>query len=112
MSSRNWRSRIEDILSCIANIQNFTEGMSAEEFSKDSKTIRAVAFELTTMGEAARFVSKDIQEKNPEIPWGKMQDIRNVIVHENFRLDEEILWQTIQDDLPPLKSQLESILEL
>jgi uncharacterized protein with HEPN domain len=83
--------------------------MSFDAFLDDPKTIRAVAFEFTTMGEAARAIPEDIQEKYPEIPWGKMQGIRNVLVHEYFRLDEEILWNASQDDIPPLITALEKL---
>lgn len=80
-------------------------------FMDDPKTIRAVAFELTTIGEAVRTISLEIQEKYSEIPWGKIQGIRNVLVHEYFRLDEEILWKTTQDDIPELIRDLEKIIE-
>ncbi len=110
MSSRNWQSRIEDILACIHNIQMFTAGMNSESFATDLKTIRAVAFELTTIGEATRTIPDEVWNRYPEIPWGKMKDIRNVIIHEYFRMDEEIIWQTIQEDLPPLIPILEYIL--
>ena len=110
MSPRSWRARINDILVCIQNIQTFTLGMTFDEFSMDGKTIRAVAFELITLGEAARAVPQKVQQQYPEIPWLKMQDIRNVIVHEYYRMDEEIIWETIRDDLIPLRKQLELIL--
>jgi uncharacterized protein with HEPN domain len=83
--------------------------MSFDAFLDDSKTIRAVAFEFTTMGEAARAIPMDIQQKFAEVPWGKMQGIRNVLVHEYFRLDEEILWEASQKDVPPLIAALEKI---
>jgi uncharacterized protein with HEPN domain len=76
--------------------------MSFESFLDDPRTIRAVAFEFITMGEATRAVPEEIQEQHPEIPWGKMQGIRNVLVREYFRLDEEILWNASQNDMPPL----------
>ena len=78
MSPRSWRERIEDILSCAQNIRDFTAGMSFEAFLDDPKTIRAVAYEFTTLGEAARAISLEIQKQFPDIPWGKMQRIRNV----------------------------------
>jgi uncharacterized protein with HEPN domain len=83
--------------------------MSFDAFLDDPKAIRAVAFEFTTMGEAARAIPEEIQEKYPEIPWGKMQGIRNVLVHEYFRLDEEILWNASQEDIPPLITALEKL---
>jgi uncharacterized protein with HEPN domain len=89
----------------------FTRGMNYESFLDDQKTVRAVAFELTTIGEAVRTIPQETQESNPEIPWGKIQGIRNVLVHEYYRLDEEILWKTIQDDIPELTKSLKKILE-
>ena len=83
--------------------------MSFDAFLDDPRTIRAVAFEFTTMGEAARAIPEEIQEKYPGIPWGKIQGIRNVLVHEYFRLDEEILWDESQNDIPPLIAALEKL---
>jgi uncharacterized protein with HEPN domain len=109
VSPRKWQERIEDILICAQNIQNFTAGMSLESFRDDPRTIRAVAFEFTTIGEATRAIPQEIQEKYPEVPWGKMQGIRNVLVHEYFRLDEEILWKAVQEDIPLLIAMLEKM---
>ena len=84
MSPGTWRERFEDTLTCARNIESFTAGMSFDAFLDDPRTIRAVAFEFTTMGEAARAISEEIQEKYPGIPWGKMQGIRNVLVMSIF----------------------------
>jgi uncharacterized protein with HEPN domain len=110
VSHRTWRERLEDILVCIHNIQSFTTGMTFDAFVEDPKTIRAVAFELTTIGEAVRAIPLEIQKRYPNVPWGKMQGIRNVLIHEYFRLDEEILWETSQVDVPKLAALLETIL--
>jgi uncharacterized protein with HEPN domain len=72
-------------------VQDFTAGMTFESFLDDPRTVRAVAFEFTTIGEAARTIPVEVQERHQEVPWGKMHGIRNVLVHEYFRLDEEIL---------------------
>ena len=109
MSPRSWQNRVEDILTCAQNIRDYTDGMSFDDFLEDPKTIRAVAYEFTTIGEAARVIPAGIQERFPEVPWGKMQGIRNVLVHEYFRLDEEILWKAAQEDIPPLITALEQI---
>jgi uncharacterized protein with HEPN domain len=83
--------------------------MSFDAFLNDPRTIRAVAFEFNTMGEAARAIPKEIQKQYPEIPWANMQGIRNVLVHEYFRLDEEILCNASQNDIPPLNAALEKL---
>ena len=107
MSPRSWQERIDDILTCARNIKDFTDGMSLDDFLDDPRTVRAIAFEFTTIGEAARVMPLEIQESYPDVPWGKMQGIRNVLVHEYFRLDEEILWKAAQEDIPPLIRALE-----
>lgn len=84
--------------------------MSFESFLEDPRTIRAVAYEFTTIGEAARAIPEEVQKQFPDVPWGKMQGIRNVLVHEYFRVDEEILWEASQEDIPPLIAALEKIL--
>lgn len=111
MSPRSWQERVQDILTCARNIQSFTEGMSYDAFLDDPRTIRAVAFEFTTIGEAARVIPEEIQKKYPDVPWGRMHGIRNVLVHEYFRLDEEILWRASSEDIPPLIQALERILK-
>ncbi len=110
MSHRTWQDRVEDILTCARNIRDYTEGLSFDTFLDDPRTIRAVAFEFTTIGEAASAMPDEIQVSHPEVPWGKMKGIRNVLVHEYFRLDEEILWRASQEDVPPLIAELEKIL--
>jgi uncharacterized protein with HEPN domain len=109
VSSRSWQERIEEILICAHNIKDFTAGMSLEDFLDDPRTVRAVAYEFTTIGEAARVIPADIQERYPDVPWGKMQGIRNVLVHKYFRLDEEILWKAALEDIPPLIEALEKL---
>ena len=111
MSPRTWLDRIRDILSCAKNIQYFSVGLTFQTFLEDPRTIRAVAYEFTTIGEAARVIPIEIQERYSDIPWGKMQGIRNVLVHEYFRLDEEILWKAVQEDIPPLITAFEKIIE-
>ena len=112
MSPRTWQERLEDILTCARNIRDFATGMSLEDFLDDPRTVRAVAYEFTTMGEAARAIPQEIQDEHQQIPWGKMVGIRNVLVHQYFRLDEEILWKATQEDIPPLIAALEKLINL
>jgi uncharacterized protein with HEPN domain len=60
VSPRTWQDRIQDILTCAHNIQEFSSDMDFNSFLEDAKTIRAVAFELTTIGEAVRSLPMEI----------------------------------------------------
>jgi uncharacterized protein with HEPN domain len=85
--------------------------MAFDAFVADPKTVRAAAYEIGIIGEAASRIPEEVRTRYPHVPWDKMQAIRNVIVHEYFRLDVAILWQTITQNLPPLIPMLEEILK-
>jgi uncharacterized protein with HEPN domain len=61
VSPRDYRTRVQDILSCCQNILDFTVGMDLYSFLNDVKTIRAVAFELITIGEAVRSIPENFK---------------------------------------------------
>jgi uncharacterized protein with HEPN domain len=110
MSRRNWRDRIRDILTAIAEIQAFTRGMDYETFKSDDKSIRAVEMNFIIIGEAATQIPEEIEEEYSSIPWGLMRAMRNRIVHIYFQVDEKLMWDTVQNDLPPLIPELEKLL--
>ena len=111
MRSRSWVQRIQDILEMITEIESFTNGITFEDFRGDTKTVKAVLYNLTIIGEAARNIPPEVEVRYPEIPWIDMRGMRNVVIHEYFRVNWETIWQTLQDDLPPLGVQLRELLE-
>ena len=110
MSPRDWRDRIRDILDAIAEIQQFTRGMDYETFKEDDKSIRAVEMNFIIIGEAANQIPDEIEEKYTTIPWTLMRAMRNRIVHVYFKIDEKLMWDTVQNDLPPLILELKKLL--
>jgi uncharacterized protein with HEPN domain len=110
MSPRGWQDRIRDILGAIAEIQKFTRGMDYETFKEDDRSIRAVEMNFIIVGEAASQIPEEIEEKYPAIPWNLMRAMRNRIVHAYFEVDEKLMWDTVQADLPPLIPELENLL--
>ena len=110
MSPRGWQDRIRDILDAIAGIQKFTRGMDYETFKEDDKSIRAVEMNFIIIGEAANQIPEEVEEKYTAIPWILMRAMRNRIVHVYFKVDEKLMWDTIQTDLPPLIPELEKLL--
>jgi uncharacterized protein with HEPN domain len=83
--------------------------MTYEQWVIDAKTIDAVIRNLEIIGEAATHMPADIISMYPEIPWRKMKTMRNVLIHEYFGVDVEVIWKTVSDDLPGLNSKLEEI---
>jgi uncharacterized protein with HEPN domain len=66
---------------------------------------------IEVVGEAATRVTPEGQEKYPSIPWSQVVSMRNRLIHGYDQVDLNVLWDTIEDDLPPLIAELEKILE-
>ncbi len=110
MSTRSWRGRVEDILEAIAEIQVFTRSMRFADFRDDAKTLKAVALNFVIIGEAAARVPDEVAAAHPEIAWRFMRGIRNRLVHDYFFIDAQIVWDTVENDLPALIEPLNSLL--
>lgn len=111
MSKRGAKLYLEDIKNSIEKIENYTNGLSFKEFSKDTMTIDAVVRNLTILGEAVKNIPEEIKSKNPDIAWSEAVSMRNKVTHEYFGVDENILWKTIKEDLPAFKKQIVKVLE-
>ncbi len=112
MPHRDWRIRIHDILSAIEKIQSYTHGMTFEEFELDRKTVDAVIRNVIVIGEASVQVPTEFTEKHQDLPWFEMRGMRNFVIHEYFGVSDRIVWDTIQDDLPPIIPHLNHLLDL
>lgn len=108
---RTLKLYIDDIQESIKKIEEYVKGYNYQKFVKDTKTIDAVIRNFSVIGEAARHIPENVQEKYPQMPWHEITGMRNKIIHEYFGLNEEILWKTIQEDLPRLKQELLKISE-
>ena len=91
MPHRSWALRISDIIEAIENALEYTAGMTFEQFAADRKTIDAVVRNLMIIGEAATHLPEDLCEKYPDLPWREMRDMRNIVVHEYFGVDNLIV---------------------
>jgi len=108
---RTYKDYVLDILSSIQEIDQFTKGMSFEDFVDDKKTVNAVIRSLEVMGEAAKKVPSEIRSKYPEIPWKYMAAMRDKLIHEYHGVDLEIVWEVVKNEIPPLKPKFEKILK-
>ncbi|MBI2327191.1 DUF86 domain-containing protein [Candidatus Curtissbacteria bacterium] len=111
MSKKRYRVYLDDILTSVERIKDYTKNLSKEDFLKDLKTIDAVVRNIEILGEAARNIPEDFKEKYPELPWSKMISMRNKVIHEYSGIDLEILWQTVQEDIPSLEDQVKELVE-
>lgn len=110
MSKRGAILYLEDIRNSINKIEKYTNGVNLDDFSRDDKSIDAVVRNLSIIGEAVMNLPKEIKDNNSEMAWKEIIGMRNKVVHEYFGIDEEILWKTIQEDLPVFKKQIAKLL--
>lgn len=110
MSPRGHEQRLRDILDAAEEIQRFAAGMTLEQLGGDVRTLKAVLYNFTVIGEAARALPEDFMAMHPTIEWQGMRSMRNVVVHVYFGVDAARVLQTIQEDLPPLIAALRTIL--
>lgn len=101
---------LNDIIESIADIKEFTNGMTRESFSIDKKTIKAVVRSLEVIGEAANKLPDDVRDRYPKISWQEIIGMRNRLIHEYFGVDLDIVWQTIEEDLEPLDNAVKKMI--
>ena len=111
MPPRQWKLRVTDILEAIYAIQEYVKEKDRESFLADRKTMDAVERRFITIGEAAANVPEGIVQAHPELPWDDMRRMRNIVAHVYFGVSHEVLWRTIQNDLPGLPPLLRKLLD-
>lgn len=101
---------IQKIINYIDDVEKYIDGLEAMDFLDDKKTITACAFTVSQIGELAKEVTKETQEKCKDIPWKSIKGMRNRIVHDYENVDLSVLWGTVRNSLPELKSKLKNII--
>jgi len=93
--TRDYWLYISDMEEAIRKIQNYTGKLSYENFADDNMVIDAVIRNFEIIGEAAGHIPLEIQIQYPAIPWRQIKSMRNIMIHEYFGVDLEIIWKTI-----------------
>jgi hypothetical protein len=91
-----------DILELIERIDRQVAGLSREQFLEDADVQDATAYRILAIGEAAKGLSEELRQRNPRIPWRQILGLRNILAHEYFIRESEIIWETIETGLPAL----------
>jgi len=108
---RSYLLYLEDILTSTNKILKYSGNYSYEELLKDEMRIDAIIRNFEIIGEASSNIPQEIRDKYPFIEWRNISDFRNVLAHEYFGIDYEIMWEIIRDKLPELQKGIQTILE-
>lgn len=107
---RDYKVYLEDILEASRQIHLYTSGMSTQEFARDRKTLDAVVRNLEIIGEATKYIPQSIRSQKPGIDWKRIAGLRDILIHEYFGVDTEIIWDIITNKLPPLEKEVAELL--
>lgn len=97
---RDQKLYIYDILKAIDLINSFVSEMDLEEFKDDLKTQSAVIRQFEVIGEAVKKLDKSLTMKHPEIDWSAVAGMRDLLIHQYFGVDLDLVWESIKEDLP------------
>jgi len=111
MSKRSWKLFLVDMVESVDKALRYVSGLDFQDFLQDTKTQDAVVRNLEVLGEAAKCIPADVQQKNPGIPWAQIIGMRDRLIHGYFSVDPAIVWEIVTKELPELKEELEKLLE-
>jgi uncharacterized protein with HEPN domain len=107
---RDCRIYLEDILDAVHKVRSYTAGLSKAAFIQDDKTFDAVVRNLEIIGEAAKSVPDSVRANAPGVEWKKIAGLRDILIHEYFGIDGEIVWDIVQHKLPSLETAVQRLL--
>ena len=100
---------IEHILEAITKIENFSKGISRFDFDRNVMIQDAIIRNIEIIGEATKKISNGFTQRQQEIPWSEMAGMRNKLIHDYMDVDLDVVWKTIEVDLPLLKELISNI---
>jgi uncharacterized protein with HEPN domain len=101
---------LEDMRTSCEKVLRYTRRLTVDQFMQDEKTFDAVVRNLEIIGEAAKHIPREMRTRYPQVEWRKIAGLRDVIAHEYFGIDLDILWDIVENQVPPLLENLQRIL--
>jgi len=108
---RNYKIYLEDILTSMLRIIEYIGERNFEEFKNNNMVVDAVVRNFEIIGEASNNLPDEIKNKYPEIPWRKMYGLRNLVSHEYFGIDYEMIWEIAKKNLPENIEDFQKIID-
>jgi uncharacterized protein with HEPN domain len=108
---RDYRVYLEDILEAADAVREFTAGLTADDLAADRRTRDAVIRNLEVIGEACKKVPEELRSRSPDVEWRRISGLRDVLIHDYFGIDLDIVWDVVQNKLPELARHIRQMLD-
>ncbi len=108
--SRSTEVYLRDILEACGKVRQYVDGLSFSTFVADGRTVDAVVRNLEIIGEAAKCIPSDERHRNPNVQWKRLAGLRDILIHQYFGVDVELIWNLAQEKLPHLEREIAAML--
>lgn len=111
---RSYALYLKDIYDAIGEIEEFTRGLTQQDFVTNKIVVRAIITDLMIIGEAVGKIPKNVKYSYRQIPWRtweRMRETRNELAHEYYNVKPEVLWSIVKQELPPLRPIIKEMLD-
>ena len=101
---------LDDVEESLDHILKYTRGITREAFLASPVIRDAVAWNFEVMGEAVKNLPDDLKARYPGVEWRKIAGLRDTIAHGYFRIDYDVLWGIVEDDVPRFHNRIRDII--
>lgn len=106
------KTRLLHIVDAIDEINSYIENVDIIEFEENSMIHQACIRQLEIIGEACSRLSDELRTEHQNVEWSKIIAFRNLLIHEYFGVDTEIIWEVINNDLPVFFQHITELLKI
>lgn len=100
--------RLRHILDAAREALSFARGRSRADLDIDRQLVLSLVKEVEIIGEAAYQLSDETRASVPDMPWEDIIGMRHRLVHAYFDINLDIVWRTVEEDLPAVVTILET----
>ena len=110
MTQRRPEDFLQDMVNYAEDATSFIADIDFATFEQDKRTTYAVVRAVEVVGEAAKNIPQSLKDQYPHVPWRSIAGMYDKVIHQYFGVDLQVLWDTVQQDIPPLKAAISQVL--